>query len=85
MYVHFCRQCRRIHLLNGHKMFCPRCEKELKELQIPYMEYVQLKSEERSRLVEMCTDDSCLNEISTTYRMYKYSKWYRKLCAASQL
>ena len=85
MYVHFCSNCKRIHLLNGHKMFCPRCKKDLKELQIPYMEYVALSPHERSLFMELCSNDSSLKEMSTTYRMYKYSKWYRDLCAGSQL
>ena len=26
-----------------------------------------------------CADDEQLRKLSTTYRMYKYSKWYKEL------
>lgn len=81
MYVHFCKRCKRIHMLNGHKMFCPRCSMKLTELQISYLEYVNLNPSERALLTEMCSSEATLKELSTTYRMYKYSKWYRDLNA----
>ena len=31
MYLHFCKNCSRIHMLNGHKMSCPKCSTPLKE------------------------------------------------------
>ena len=46
MYIHYCKYCRRIHILNGHKVYCPACsgqlkekcadEKSLKELSVEY-------------------------------------------------
>ena len=79
MYLHFCKTCNRIHMLNGHKMSCPKCNNSLKELQMSYLEYITLSQAERIHFIELCNDESSLNEISTTYRMYKYSKWYRNL------
>lgn len=79
MYVHFCKICKRIHILNGHKMTCPKCSQSLTELQISYLEYTALTNIERTELVELCSNQDTLHKISTTYRMYKYSKWYRNL------
>lgn len=83
MYIHFCKNCKRIHMLNGHKMFCPRCNQSLTELQMPYLDYVALNATERTLFMELCNDEASLKELSTTYRMYKYSKWYRNLQSAS--
>ena len=77
MYLHFCKNCNRIHILNGHKMTCPKCNNTIKELQIPYLDYIALNASERKVLIESCQNEIYLNKISTTYRMYKYSKWYR--------
>lgn len=79
MYLHFCKKCNRIHMLNGHKQNCPRCNLPLKELQMPYMDYVHMDRKQRQAFLTMCNNDNSLNEISTTYRMYKYCKWYRNL------
>lgn len=79
MYLHFCKNCSRIHILNGHKMTCPKCQLPLKELQMSYLEYLSLSPTERQLFLELCNDEAYLHEISTTYRMYKYSKWYRNL------
>lgn len=79
MYLHFCKKCNRIHMLNGHKQSCPGCTLPLKELQMPYMDYVHMDRKQRQAFLAMCNDDNSLNEISTTYRMYKYCKWYRNL------
>jgi len=50
MYIHYCANCRHIHMLNGHKTLCPACESKLKELDITYMDYVNLSPEEREKL-----------------------------------
>ncbi len=78
MYIHYCKNCSRFHILNGHKQECPACNEHLTEMQIPYLEFVELSSFERNLLKEMCSDETKLKELSTTYRMYKYSKWYRE-------
>ncbi len=77
MYMHYCKHCHHIHMLNGHKMNCPKCSDSLTELRIPYMTYVDMDLSEREMFKELCKDDFKLKELSTTYRMYKYSKWYK--------
>lgn len=84
MYLHFCKNCNRIHILNGHKMFCPKCNLTLKELQMSYLEYIALTPAERKLFLDLCNDEAYLHKISTTYRMYKYSKWYRNLQVINQ-
>ena len=79
MYLHFCKNCNRIHMLNGHKLNCPKCDNSLKELQMPYLDYICMTDIERKLFVELCNNDNSLKELSTTYRMYKYSKWYKDL------
>ena len=79
MYVHFCKLCKRIHILNGHKMSCPKCSQPLTELQISYLEYTALDAAQREHFTNLCCNQEALHKISTTYRMYKYSKWYRNL------
>ncbi len=78
MYMHFCKRCHRIHMLNGHKMNCPKCDDSLTELRIPYMTYVEMDLAEREVFRNLCEDEDNLKELSTTYRMYKYSKWYKE-------
>lgn len=79
MYIHYCKHCNRIFMLNGHKMICPKCTDPLTELQISYLDYVELDMEQRQAFKEACSDDEKLRQLKTTYRMYKYSKWYKKL------
>ena len=78
MYIHYCKNCSRFHILNGHKQECPACDQPLTDMQIPYLEFVKLNVCERNLLLELCSDESSLKELSTTYRMYKYSKWYKE-------
>ncbi|MBD5394208.1 MAG: hypothetical protein HDR23_00325 [Lachnospiraceae bacterium] len=81
MYMHYCKSCRRILMLNGHKMICPKCTDPLTELRISYLDYVDLDMEQREKLCIACEDEEQLNNLKVTYRMYKYSKWYRELQA----
>lgn len=78
MYMHYCKRCHRIHMLNGHKMNCPKCSEVLSELRISYMTYANMDLSEREAFKTLCQDDTRLRELSTTYRMYKYSKWYKE-------
>ena len=78
MYVHFCKTCNRLHLLNGHKLICPACSDSLTEMKMPYLDYIHMSLAERNELLEKCQDEATLKKLSTTYRMYKYSKWYKK-------
>ena len=66
-------------MLNGHKMICPKCTDPLTELQISYLDYVNLTSEERVHFNDACANEEQLHKLKTTYRMYKYSKWYKEL------
>ena len=52
MYIHYCRSCQRIHMLNGNKTACPTCDRKLRELRISYLEYIELGPEERKILGE---------------------------------
>lgn len=51
MYIHYCRHCTRLHILNGHKVFCPACETKLTELKMSYLTYVDLNISERQALL----------------------------------
>lgn len=81
MYIHYCAACNRIHMLNGHKQHCPRCEQQLAELKIDYLTYASYDDEKRSELLLACAKPEQLEQLKTTYRMYKYSKWYKQSCA----
>ena len=81
MYIHFCRKCSRFHILNGHKLTCPACHDSLTEMRMPYMDYVNMSSSQREALANECANEDTLKKLSTTYRMYKYSKWYRNQLA----
>ena len=81
MYIHYCKRCHRVHMLNGHKRSCPNCNESITELKMPYMEYISLDRDKRSVFLERLADDAQLKDLSTTYRMYKYSKWYKELHA----
>lgn len=77
MYMHYCKNCNRFHMLNGHKFDCPSCSAPLAELAISYLEFANMDISEREEYKEKCRDSRQLAELSTTYRMYKYSKWYK--------
>ncbi len=79
MYMHYCKRCQRVHMLNGHKQFCPKCQGMITELKISYLDYVSMDETQRVSFNTCCADDEQLKRLSTTYRMYKYSKWYKEL------
>ncbi|MEG1847630.1 MAG: hypothetical protein RRX92_01705 [Lachnospiraceae bacterium] len=85
MYIHYCANCSRIHMMNGHKIYCPKCKNVLTELRVTYMDYVTMSDADRINILEQCADPQQLKEIRTKYRMYKYSKWYKELNAEEQL
>lgn len=68
-------------MLNGHKMYCPKCTDSLTELQISYLDYVNLDMSAREHFKDACANEDQLHKLKTTYRMYKYSKWYKELHA----
>ncbi len=79
MYMHYCKGCHRVHILNGHKQFCPRCQGMITELKLGYMDYVSMDKLARESFQNRCADEEQLKKLGTTYRMYKYSKWYKEL------
>ncbi len=79
MYMHYCKRCHRVYMLNGHKQMCPKCREQITELKISYMDYVTMDMNAREQLNSYCADEEHLQSLSTTYRMYKYSKWYKEL------
>lgn len=79
MYIHYCKNCLHIHILNGHKPTCPKCGRRLTELRITYQEYTCMNAAQREHLLEQCGSTRSLADLATTYRMYKYSKWYKNL------
>ncbi len=81
MYMHYCKRCHRVYMLNGHKQTCPKCREHITELKITYMDYVTMDMTEREQFTNICSDEAQLPKLSTTYRMYKYSKWYKELQA----
>lgn len=66
-------------MLNGHKQVCPKCREMITELKLTYMDYVSMDEGSRTLFSNSCADDEQLKKLSTTYRMYKYSKWYKEL------
>lgn len=78
MYMHYCSNCRRLHMLNGHKIICPSCEDKLAELKLPYLVYADMNSDQRQELLNRLQTQDGLNELVTTYKMLKYSKWFKE-------
>ncbi|MBR3683862.1 MAG: hypothetical protein IKL78_03185 [Lachnospiraceae bacterium] len=66
-------------MLNGHKHACPKCDTTLVELSISYLDFVDMDIKQREEYLLRCSDEEQLASLSTTYRLHKYSKWYRKL------
>lgn len=76
MYIHYCKYCQRIHILNGHKNYCPRCHGHLAELKISYMKYVNLDKEQRQVLRSRLNDPQELASlIASPYKTHDYAKW----------
>jgi hypothetical protein len=66
-------------MLNGHKRKCNACKNDITELNIHYMEYVQMNKECRQDFLNKLSDKNTLKELEFKYRMYKYTKWYKEL------
>lgn len=77
MYMHYCQNCQRLHMLNGHKTTCPACQSGLFELKLSYLTYVEMDGNERLHLMKQLQTEDGLKDMVTTYRMLKYSKWYK--------
>lgn len=77
MYMHYCQYCKRIHMLNGHKQHCPKCDGRLAELSVSFSEYSCMHSGQRRLLLQQCLEPMQLAGLKTTYRMHKYSRLYK--------
>lgn len=78
MYIHYCSFCKRLHMLNGHKTTCPGCRNALSELKLSYMTFVEMDNYERQCLLDKLNTEAGLKEMSTTYRMLKYSRRFKE-------
>lgn len=56
LYVHYCITCDKIHILNGHKKFCPACGKKLHELKLTFLQYSTLDDTDRQKLLTRIHD-----------------------------
>jgi hypothetical protein len=72
-------------MLNGHHLTCPKCADVVSELKISYLDYVKLDMDERTVFKINCECEYHLNMLRTTYRMHKYSKWYRDMQKEQEL
>lgn len=76
MYIHYCKYCQRIHILNGHKNYCPRCSGHLAELKISYMKYVNMDKDERKALRLCLSNPQELSSLTAApKKTYDYAKW----------
>ena len=55
LYIHYCESCNKVHILNGHKTKCPKCNMSLRELPISFLQYTSQSREERDRLLARFT------------------------------
>lgn len=76
MYIHYCKYCQRIHILNGHKNYCPGCKGHLTELKISYMKYVNLDRPRRRELRARLSDPQELAALTAPpKKTYNCAKW----------
>ena len=47
LYIHYCETCDIVHILNGHKKSCPKCDAQLNELPLSFLEYTAMNAERR--------------------------------------
>ena len=85
MYMHYCPSCKRMFMLNGHHIACPKCTDVVSELKISFIDYVKMDIDERKVFQANCEIEHKLNTLRTTYRMHKYSKWYREKKGSGEL
>lgn len=81
MYMHYCKNCSRLHMLNGHKVSCPSCENPLNELNISYLSYTNMDAQSRNVFLQELGTEDGLRKYTTTYRMLKYNKWFKEQTA----
>lgn len=47
IYIHYCEQCLKFHMLNGHKSKCPICNQAIVEAKIAFTDFAKLTENER--------------------------------------
>ncbi len=57
MYLHYCKNCDRIHILNGHKSACPGCDRPLAELSVSFVEYANMNAAQRDAYRKRCGEE----------------------------
>ncbi len=62
LYLHFCFHCNRLHLLSGHRTYCPACDTVLQELSVSYEQYIRMNALQRKNLLQQCSDSYQLNK-----------------------
>lgn len=67
LYLHFCSSCNRIHILSGHRNFCPACDNVLCELSVPFEHYIKLTPKERQHFLERCANPAVLDKLRVVY------------------
>lgn len=84
MYIHYCKYCRRIHMLNGHKKYCPGCKGHLAELKISYLKYVNMPPDERKELRLRLSDPAHLEAFTAApKKSCDYAKWLQLSLSAN--
>lgn len=74
MYMHFCKRCNRIHILNGHKINCPGCSETLVELAISFHEFSDMNAQQRADYQTRLGDEQQLAQLQCVYRAGHYRK-----------
>lgn len=78
MYIHYCNNCNKIFILNGHKQECPRCALPIQELKLSFKEYSTMLPPERESFRRRLTEPAFLNANTTYYRFAKHTKRFQK-------
>lgn len=59
IYIHYCSDCSRFHMLNGHKNLCPVCNHQMIEAKMPFVEFSHLTHEEREQYKQLIIEEAC--------------------------
>lgn len=79
LYMHYCSHCQRLHILNGHKKFCPGCENNLTELKLSCMDYVKMDENARFNLLAILNTPEGLNNHSSHTKQSNPSKPFSEI------
>lgn len=78
IYIHFCKKCEAVFMLNGHQLGCPRCDSSLFELKISFDDYINLLPAEREDLRSKLTNSDYLLKHKRHYRFAKHTMRYKE-------